>query len=96
MVGIVDLEWIVEDGTVLVIFRRPSIVTDIENVSPNVPIKSSLKERQRKIKAMICDDDTITVAKIAKIINVKHKCFGSYNNFRTFAFIIIVLYTFVA
>lgn len=96
MVGIVDLEWIVEDGTVLVIFRRPSIVTDIENVSPNVPIKSSLNERQRKIKAMICDDDTITVAKIAKIINVKHKCFGSYNNFRTFAFIIIVLYTFVA
>ena len=96
MVGIVDLEWIVEDGTVLVIFRRPSIVTDIENVSPNVPIKSSLNERQRKIKAMICDDDTITVAKIAKIINVKHKCFGSYNNFRTFAFIVIVLYTFVA
>ena len=104
MVGIVDLEWIVEDGTVLVIFRRPSIVTDIENVSPNVspnvsqnfPIKSSLNERQRKIKAMICDDETITVAKIAKIINVKHKCFGSYNNFRTFAFIIIVLYTFVA
>lgn len=100
MVGIVDLEWIVEDGTVLVIFRRPSIVTDIENVSPNVspnvPIKSSLNERQRKIKAMICDDDTITVAKIAKIINVKYKCFGSYNNFRTFAFIIIVLYTFVA
>lgn len=96
MVGIVDLEWIVEDGTVLVIFRRPSIVTDIENVSPNVPIKSSLNERQRKIQAMICDDDTITVAKIAKIINVKHKCFGSYNNFRTFAFIIIVLYTFVA
>ena len=96
MVGIVDLEWILEDGTVLVIFRRPSIVTDIENVSPNVPIKSSLNERQRKIKAMICDDDTITVAKIAKIINVKHKCFGSYNNFRTFAFIIIVLYTFVA
>ena len=70
MVGIVDLEWIVEDGTVLVIFRRPSIVTDIENVSPNVPIKSSLNERQRKIKAMICDDDTITVAKIAKTINV--------------------------
>ena len=96
MVGIVDLEWIVEDGTVLVIFRRPSIVTDIENVSPNVPIKSSLNERQRKIKAMICDNYTITVAKIAKITNVKHKCFGSYNNFRTFAFIIIVLYTFVA
>ena len=38
--------------------------------SKNVPIKSSLKERQRKIKAMICDDDTITVAKIAKTINV--------------------------
>ena len=73
MVGIVDLEWIVEDGTVLVIFRRPSIVTDIENVSPNVPIKSSLNERQRKIKAMICDDDTITVAKIAKTINVTPK-----------------------
>ena len=74
MVGIVDLEWIVEDGTVLVIFRRPSIVTDIENVSPNVspnvPIKSSLNERQRKIKAMICDGDTVTVAKIAKTINV--------------------------
>ena len=70
MVGIVDLEWIVEDGTVLVIFSRPSIVTDIENVSPNVPIKSSLNERQRKIKAMICDNYTITVAKIAKTINV--------------------------
>lgn len=38
--------------------------------SKNVPIKSSLKERQRKIKAMICDDDTITVAIIAKTINV--------------------------
>ena len=38
--------------------------------SKNVPIKSSLKERQRKIKAMICDDDTITVAIIAKAINV--------------------------
>ncbi len=80
--GIADPEWIVENGIVRVIFWRPSIVTDITDVSLNVSLNvsqsggvdgkqnCSLNERQRRIKVMISDNNTITVANIAKTINV--------------------------
>lgn len=80
--GLKEPEWIAENGTIKVVFRRPSVGISDANVSESgsqsgsqsgteyVSQKRRLSERQRKIKVMIKDDDTISVAKISSIIDV--------------------------
>lgn len=59
-------EWIVENGTVKIVFKRPSV--EESNDSSNDSLNDSLNERQKRIKMIIRDNNQIKASKIAEIV----------------------------
>lgn len=59
-------EWIVENGTVKIVFKRPSV--EENNDSHNDSSNDSLNERQKRIKMIIRDNNQIKASKIAEIV----------------------------
>ena len=55
-------EWIVENGTVKIVFRRPFLEESHDSLN------DSLNDRQRRIKIIIQDDNQISASKIAEIL----------------------------
>lgn len=63
-------EWVVENDTVKIVFKRPSIHghRNSLNDSPNDSLNDSLNERQKRIRIIIRGNQQISVLKIAEIV----------------------------
>lgn len=76
--NVAEPEWIVENGSVKIVFWRPSILEDgsqsgNQNVSQNVRQNDGLNDRQKKVKIMIRDNNRISVTLISSALEVTTK-----------------------
>ena len=75
--GVAEPEWVVQNGTVTIIFKRPPVYgpdgeilqNGGQNGGQSGGQKSNLNDRQKRIRLIIDDNPTISAAKISEIID---------------------------
>lgn len=67
-------EWIVENGTVKIVFKRPSVLTDdSQSGSQNGSQSTGLTDRQKRIKFVIRKNSRLSVAMISKMLEISQR-----------------------
>lgn len=71
-------EWIVENGTVKIVFKRPSVLTDnsqngSQNGSQSGSQSAGLTDRQKRIKFVIKENNKLSVAMIFKMLEISQR-----------------------